>query len=93
MSNKNLAALMVQPSAELAAVIGTSDPLPRTEVTQRLWSYIREHQLQNQQNKRMIDADELLLKVFGDGKNSVNMFEMTSLVNKHMTRVVKAEKE
>ena len=70
------------PSSELAAVVG-SKPLPRTEVTKKLWAYIKKNGLQDQKNKRMIKADETLKPVFG-GKGTVNMFEMTKLVNKHL---------
>jgi chromatin remodeling complex protein RSC6 len=70
------------PSAELGAVVGTS-PMPRTEVTKKVWEYIRKNGLQDQQNKRQINADDNLRKVFG-GKRSVSMFEMTELVNRHL---------
>jgi chromatin remodeling complex protein RSC6 len=70
------------PSAQLAAVVG-SKPLPRTEVTKKLWAYIKKNGLQDQKNKRMIKADEPLKAVFG-GKPTVNMFEMTKLVSKHL---------
>lgn len=72
----------VTPSAELAAVVG-SKPIPRTEVTKRLWAYIKKNGLQDSKNKRMINADAKLKEVFG-GKSSVNMFEMTKLVGKHL---------
>jgi len=72
----------VTPSAELAAVVG-SKPIPRTEVTKRLWAYIKKNGLQDSKNKRMINADATLKAVFG-GKSSVNMFEMTKLVGKHL---------
>ena len=72
----------VQPSDTLAAVVG-SKPIPRTEVTKRLWAYIKKNKLQDQKNKRMIKADDTLKGVFG-GKSQVNMFEMTKLVNKHL---------
>jgi upstream activation factor subunit UAF30 len=78
---KGLAA-EVQPSADLAAVIG-SKPMPRSEVTKKVWDYIKSKGLQDQQNKRMINADDNLKKVFG-GKTQVSMFEMTALVNKHL---------
>jgi chromatin remodeling complex protein RSC6 len=68
----------VQPSGELAEVVG-SQPIPRTEVTKRLWDYIRKNGLQDQQNKRMINADAKLKPIFG-GKKQVSMFEMTKLV-------------
>jgi len=70
------------PSAALAEVVG-SKPLPRTEVTKKLWAYIKKNQLQDAKNKRMIKADAALKAVFG-GKSIVNMFEMTKLVSKHL---------
>jgi len=70
------------PSAALAEVVG-SKPIPRTEVTKRLWAYIKKHKLQDAKNRRMIKSDEALKPVFG-GKSSVNMFEMTKLVSKHL---------
>jgi chromatin remodeling complex protein RSC6 len=72
----------VSPSPALAAVIG-SKAVPRTEVTKRLWAYIKKNKLQDMKNKRMINADATLKPVFG-GKSSVNMFEMTRLVGKHL---------
>ena len=72
----------VQPSDTLAEVVG-SKPIPRTEVTKKLWAYIKKNKLQDQKNKRMIKADDSLKAVFG-GKSTVNMFEMTKLVNKHL---------
>ena len=74
----------VTPSATLADVVG-SKPIPRTEVTKRLWAYIKKNKLQDQKNKRMIKADAALKAVFG-GKAAVNMFEMTKLVNKHLKK-------
>jgi len=70
------------PSPALAEVVG-SKPIPRTEVTKRLWAYIKKNRLQDAKNKRMIKADASLKAVFG-GKSQVNMFEMTKLVNKHL---------
>ena len=70
-------------SAELAAVIG-SDPIPRTEVTKKIWAYIKSKDLQDPANKRNIVADDALKAVFG-GKAVVNMFEMTKLVNAHLS--------
>jgi len=70
------------PSATLAAVIG-ANPMPRTEVTKRIWGYIKRNGLQDKKNKRMINADEKLKPLFG-GKSQVSMFEMTKLVNKHL---------
>ena len=72
----------VTPSATLSPVVG-SKPIPRTEVTKRLWAYIKKNKLQDTKNKRMIKADDALKPVFG-GKATVNMFEMTKLVNKHL---------
>ena len=70
------------PSPELAAVVGAA-PLPRTEVTKKIWEYIKKHKLQNEANKRNIDADDKLKAVFG-GKKQVSMFEMTKLVSGHL---------
>jgi chromatin remodeling complex protein RSC6 len=72
----------VQPSADLAPIVG-DQPIPRSEVTKRVWDYIKANKLQDQQNKRMINADDKLRKIFG-GKDQVSMFEMTALVNKHL---------
>jgi chromatin remodeling complex protein RSC6 len=70
------------PSAQLGAVVGTS-PMPRTEVTKKLWNYIKRKGLQDSKNRRMINADDNLRPVFG-GSKQVSMFEMTRLVNKHL---------
>ena len=70
------------PSAALSEVVGAK-PIPRTEVTKKLWAYIKKNGLQDKKNKRMIKADDALKPVFG-GKAQVNMFEMTKLVNKHL---------
>ena len=70
------------PSASLGAVIGTN-AMPRTEVTKKIWGYIKRNSLQDKKNKRMINADDKLKPVFG-GKAQVSMFEMTKLVNKHL---------
>jgi chromatin remodeling complex protein RSC6 len=70
------------PSPELALVVGAK-PLPRTEATSALWRYIKKNGLQDTKNKRMIKADPALKAVFG-GKATVNMFEMTKLVSKHL---------
>ena len=70
------------PSAQLGAVVGTA-PLPRTEVTKKLWAYIKRKGLQDAKNRRQINADDNLKPVFG-GKANVTMFEMTKLVNKHL---------
>ena len=72
----------VQPDAALSEIVG-SKPIPRTEVTKKLWAYIKKNKLQDQKNKRMIKADDTLKTVFG-GKATVNMFEMTKLVSKHV---------
>ncbi|HYD80614.1 MAG TPA: SWIB/MDM2 domain-containing protein [Paucimonas sp.] len=71
------------PSATLAAVIG-ANPLPRTEVTKKVWDYIKKAKLQDEANKRMINADDKLKAVFG-GKKQVSMFEMTKLVSNHLS--------
>src|SRR5450830_253456 len=70
------------PSAALAEVVGAK-PLPRTEVTKKVWEYIKKHNLQNPENKRNIDADDKLKAVFG-GKKQVSMFEMTKLISDHL---------
>jgi len=70
-------------SGELAAVVGKG-PMPRSEVVKKLWVYIKKNNLQDAQNRRNINADENLKKVFG-GKKTVNMFEMTKLVSKHLS--------
>ena len=70
-------------SPELAAVIGKG-PMPRSEVVKALWVYIKKNNLQDSKDKRNINADENLKKVFG-GKATVNMFEMTKLVSKHLS--------
>ena len=72
----------VTPSATLAEIVG-SKPIPRTEVTKKLWAYIKKNGLQDKTNRRMINADTALKAVFG-GKSSVNMFDMTKLVGKHL---------
>ncbi len=73
----------VQPDNQLAAVVGSS-PLPRTELTKKLWSYIKRNGLQDSKNRRNINADDKLRPVFG-GRATVNMFDMTKLVNKHVS--------
>ena len=70
-------------SADLAEVVGKG-PMPRSEVVKGLWVYIKKNNLQDPKNKRNINADEKLKKVF-DGKGVVNMFEMTKLVSKHLS--------
>ena len=70
------------PSPTLAAVVG-SMPLPRTEVTKKIWDYIKKNKLQDSVNRRLINADDKLRQVFG-GKKQVSMFEMTKLVSNHL---------
>ena len=72
----------VMPDAKLAEVVG-SKGLPRTELTKKLWAYIKKNGLQDKKNRRMINADGALMAVFG-GKKQVSMFEMTKLVSKHL---------
>ena len=72
----------MNPDAQLAAVVG-SNPMPRTEITKKLWQYIKKNNLQDAKERRMINADDKLKPVFG-GKGKVSMFEMTKLVNKHI---------
>src|SRR5919106_491366 len=72
----------MQPDAQLSAVVGDR-PMPRTEVTKKIWDYIKKNNLQDSKNKRMINADEKLKSVF-NGKRQVSMFEMTKLVNGHL---------
>jgi len=72
----------MQPDGQLAAVVGNS-PMPRTEITKKLWQYIKRNGLQDAKERRMINADDKLKPVFG-GKGKVSMFEMTKLVNKHI---------
>ena len=69
-------------SPALAAILGNK-PLPRTQVTKKLWAYIKRHGLQDAKDRRMINADEKLRVVFG-GRRQVNMFQMTALVSKHL---------
>jgi len=71
----------VQPSDELAKIVG-AEPLPRSEVTKKIWAYIKKHNLQNPTNKREILADDKLLPIFGSEK--LDMFQMTKAVNKHL---------
>ena len=72
----------VQPDEKLAEVVG-AEPLPRTEITKRIWAYIKEHKLQDAKNKQRINADDKLKAVF-DGRDQVSMFEMTKLISGHM---------
>ena len=71
----------MRPSSDLANVVGSS-PMPRTEVTKKLWQYIKRKGLQDSKNRRMINADENLRPIFG--RSQVSMFEMTRLVNNHL---------
>ncbi|RJR17411.1 MAG: hypothetical protein C4581_08000 [Nitrospiraceae bacterium] len=73
----------MQISADLAKIVGAK-PMPRTEVTKKLWAYIKKNKLQDSANRRMINADANLKTIFG-GKNQVSMFDMTKLVNKHLS--------
>jgi upstream activation factor subunit UAF30 len=72
----------MQPSAQLSLVVGSA-PLPRTEVTKKLWAYIKRKGLQDAKERRMINADDALKPIF-NGKSKVSMFDMTKLVNKHL---------
>lgn len=72
----------VRPSAELAAIVGEK-PLPRTEITKKLWDYIKAHGLQDARDKRQINADATLKPIFG-GKPSISMFELAKLVSQHV---------
>ena len=73
----------MRPSPELAEIVGP-EPLPRTEITKRIWAYIKSHNLQNPNNKREILADEKLERLFG--VKSINMFEMTKIINQHLSK-------
>lgn len=73
----------MMPSESLAAIVGAK-PLPRTEVTKKIWAYIKKHGLQDSQQKRNIHADDTLKAVVG-GKKMINMFELTKFVNKHLS--------
>jgi chromatin remodeling complex protein RSC6 len=73
----------MNPSEDLAQVVGNK-PIPRTEVVKKLWAYIRKNNLQDAKERRMINADDRLKPIFG-GKKQVSMFEMTKLVNKHLS--------
>jgi len=74
----------VQPSAELAMIVG-NQPMPRTEITKKIWDYIKAHKLQDATNKRLINADAKLQPVFG-GKQQVSMFELAKLVSGHVSQ-------
>ena len=85
MAKKANAAFMkeLKPSPALAKVVGAK-PLPRTEVVKKLWVYIKKNKLQDAKNRRNINADENLKPIFG-AKGTVNMFEMTKLISKHLS--------
>ena len=72
----------VQPSAELAAIVGSA-PLPRTEITKRLWAYIKEHSLQDARNRRMINPDAKLRLVVGE-QEQISMFDLPKLLSRHV---------
>jgi upstream activation factor subunit UAF30 len=72
----------MQPDDKLAAIVG-SKPIPRSEITKKVWDYIKKHGLQDKKKRTMINADDNMRAVFG-GKGQVSMFEMTKLVNQHM---------
>jgi len=76
-------AKFMAPDAKLAAVVGAK-PLPRTELTKKLWDYIKKNNLQDKKDRKMINADDALKAVF-NGKKSVSMFEMTKLVSGHVS--------
>src|SRR4051795_1167140 len=78
----NALAKPVRPDQSLAAIVGP-DQLPRTELTKRIWAYIREHKLQDAQDRRRIRADDQLRALF-DGQDSATMFELTKFVNRHL---------
>jgi upstream activation factor subunit UAF30 len=81
-ANKNSAFMKpMQPSAELSKIVGT-EPLPRSEVTKKIWDHIKKNKLQNPENKREILADDKLQPIFGSKK--LDMFQMTKAVNKHL---------
>ena len=71
----------MQPSEHLAKIVGT-EPLPRSEVTKKIWAHIKKHNLQNPKNKREILADDMLQPIFGADR--LDMFQMTKAVNKHL---------
>jgi chromatin remodeling complex protein RSC6 len=71
----------VQPDAQLAPIVG-SNPLPRSELTKKVWDYVKKNNLQDAKNRRMINADAKLRPIFG--KDQVSMFEMTKLINQHV---------
>ena len=73
----------MQPDDKLAAIVGNK-PMPRSEITKKVWDYIKKHGLQDKKKRTQINADDNMRSVFG-GKSQVSMFEMTKLVNQHMS--------
>jgi upstream activation factor subunit UAF30 len=73
----------VQPDAQLAKIVG-DQPMTRSEITKKVWDYIKKNDLQDAQNRRMINADDTMRPIF-NGQNQVSMFEMTKLVNQHVS--------
>ena len=83
--NKNSAFMQpVNASSDLAAIVGTG-PMPRTEIIKKIWDYIKQNKLQDPTNKRNINPDDKLAKVFGS-KDPVDMFQMTKIVSKHIVK-------
>lgn len=82
---KDVLSKPVKPSDVLAQIVG-AEPIPRPEVTKRVWDYIKKNNLQDPNQKRVIIADEKL-KVIFEGKEKVDMFEMTKLINKHLSKI------
>jgi upstream activation factor subunit UAF30 len=74
----------VQPDAQLSRVVG-SQPMTRSEITKKVWDYVKKNGLQDKQNRRMINADDTMRPIF-NGQNQVSMFEMTKLVNQHVSK-------
>jgi upstream activation factor subunit UAF30 len=74
----------VQPDSQLARVVG-SQPMTRSEITKRVWDYVKKNNLQDSQNRRMINADSTMRPIF-NGQDQVSMFEMTKLVNQHVSK-------
>lgn len=74
----------VQPDSVLAKVVG-SQPMTRSEITKKVWDYVKGNKLQDSQNRRMINADDTMRPIF-NGQSQVSMFEMTKLVNKHVSK-------
>ena len=74
----------VQPDAQLGKVTGNA-PMTRSEITKKVWDYVKKHNLQDAKNRRMINADDTLRPIF-NGQNQVSMFEMTKLVNQHVKK-------